>query len=90
MADNTWLKTNRRNIDGILTELESYRLKGSYGGKLNLFQIGRMIKGAISEIESLQKQLNEKSAPPSVDKEPPVTSSPDSNPVKPKHRIKLP
>lgn len=81
MSENTWLRANGRSVNNTLTELEAYRLKGSYGGQLNLHQIGRMLRGAVGEIENLQKELdalkkNKESAPVFLKEEKEVETPP--------------
>lgn len=55
---NAWLDVNYKKLNILMKHIEEYRLKGSYGGSLNLTEILMMLKGAITEINRLDIQTN--------------------------------
>ncbi len=55
---NNWLHIQTRRIESLVYQCEDYRLKGSYGGELNLAEIIFVIKGSTSEIERLQREFD--------------------------------
>jgi hypothetical protein len=54
---NVWLETHGRRVEGLITELERFRLSGAYGGNLNLNEIITIFKGTKFEITRLQNQI---------------------------------
>jgi len=54
---SNWLILNCERISKLLRELETYELKGSYGGNINLKEVIRIIKGAKEEIEILSRKV---------------------------------
>jgi len=56
---NIWLQSYRNRINHTIYQMEEYRLKGSYGGNLNLQEIIQMLKGSCNEIQKLQNDYNE-------------------------------
>jgi len=55
---NAWLDVNIKRLNILMRTIEEYRLKGSYGGNLDLSGILKMFKGAITEINRLEAQVN--------------------------------
>ena len=63
MTENVWLNSFGRRISNLLTHIEEQRLKGGYGGSLNLNEVITLFKGAQNEIvrqDTEIKSLNEK------------------------------
>ena len=54
---NAWLNVNFKKINLMLRDLEEYRLRGSYGGSLNLLDISNVIKGLKVEVQKLDSQV---------------------------------
>ena len=54
---NSWLNVNFKKINLMLRSLEEYRLKGSYGGNLNLEEISNVIKSLKMEVQKLDSQV---------------------------------
>jgi len=50
---NGWIMTFSKRVDEILKEMDIYRLRGSYGGNLNLGEIMNIISSARMEIINL-------------------------------------
>jgi hypothetical protein len=55
---NPFLSVNKRKIDNLIYQCEEYRASGSYGGRLNLFDIIYTMKSLVQEIETLQDKLD--------------------------------
>ena len=61
-GNNLFLNTFGKQINNLIYELETVRLKGGYGGNGQQLDLGRSIalyKACIKEIESLHKQKTE-------------------------------
>ena len=58
-GNNVFLNTFGKRIEKLMFDLETYRLKGSYGGNINLAEAIGMYKACLKEINDLQKQNNE-------------------------------
>lgn len=58
-SKNDYLSAFGDRINQLIIHLEAYRLKGSYGGELNLAEIISLIKGSRFEIEKLQARVDE-------------------------------
>ena len=55
---NNWLNIQLRRAENLIYQCEDYRLKGSYGGELNLAEIVFILKGSLNEIQRLQKEFD--------------------------------
>jgi len=55
---NMWLDSYGRRVDFLMTEIERYRLSGSYGGNLDLTEILTIFKGTKTEIIRLQRVID--------------------------------
>jgi len=53
---NVWLETFGRRVEHLLVVLERYRMAGSYGGELDLGEIGTLFRGAYREITKLHSE----------------------------------
>ncbi len=54
---NEWAVKHHGVIFRLLDDLERYRLKGSYGGELDLTLIQNIIGGGYKEVSRLQDQI---------------------------------
>ena len=54
--ENVWLITNRKKVDVLLRQFEEHRMKGSYGGDINLGEGIMLVNGLINEIERLNRE----------------------------------
>jgi len=54
--ENVWLITNRKKVDALLRQFEEHRMKGSYGGDINLGEGIMLVSGLINEIERLNRE----------------------------------
>lgn len=55
-----YLKIHGGRIEKLMYENESYAMKGSYGGAVNLREINLHFRGLIERLEKLNKELTEK------------------------------
>ena len=58
MNENVWLISNRKKVKALLRQFEEHRMKGSYGGDINLGEGIMLISGLMNEIERLNRELN--------------------------------
>jgi len=56
MNENVWLITNKKKVDALLRQFEEHRMKGSYGGDINLGEAIMLTRGLIFEIERLNRE----------------------------------
>ncbi len=56
---NTWINAYKNEINNLIYKMDEYHLRGSYGGNLNFPDIIKIIKGSCSEINRLQKELDD-------------------------------
>lgn len=56
MNENVWLITNKKKVDALLRQFEEHRMKGSYGGDINLGEAIMLTRGLIVEIERLNRE----------------------------------
>ena len=57
MTKNAWVESYGRRIAALSDQLEEYRLRGSYGGDLNLAEIITLFNGAKNEILRQQTEI---------------------------------
>jgi hypothetical protein len=57
MNENVWLITNRKKVDALLRKFEEHRMRGSYGGDINLGEAIMLTRGLIVEIERLNREV---------------------------------
>ena len=75
MGLSPWIDSYGRRIATLTDQLEEYRLRGSYGGDLNLAEIVTLFNGAKNEIMRQQTEiaaLKEALNIANLKKEPPV------------------
>lgn len=74
---NDWLHIQLKRAENLIYQCEDYRLKGSYGGELNLAEVIFIIKGSINEIGRLQMEFDKlKEENNQLKKGQPVVSTP--------------
>jgi len=56
---NPWIEQNEKFINATIYQCEEYRLRGSYGGNLNLFGIITFIKSAVQEVTTMQITIDD-------------------------------
>jgi len=56
MNENVWLITNKKKVDALLRQFEEHRMKGSYGGEINLGEAIMLTRGLMFEIERLNRE----------------------------------
>lgn len=56
MNENVWLITNRKKVDALLRKFEEHRMRGSYGGDIDLGEAIMLTRGLIVEIERLNRE----------------------------------
>jgi len=56
MNENVWLITNKKKVDALLRQFEEHRMKGSYGGDINLGEAIMLTRGLMVEIERLNRE----------------------------------
>ena len=56
MNENVWLITNKKKVDALLRQFEEHRMKGSYGGDINLGEAIMLTRGLMFEIERLNRE----------------------------------
>jgi len=67
MNENVWLISNRKKVKALLRQFEEHRMKGSYGGDINLGEAIMLTSGLINEIERLNRENVELKSKPEVD-----------------------
>lgn len=55
---NDWLHSQLKRVEDLIYQCEDYRLRGSYGGELNLGEIIFVMKSACNEIGKLQIEFD--------------------------------
>jgi hypothetical protein len=58
MNENVWLISNKKKVEAMVRKFEEHRMKGSYGGDINLGEAILLTRGLMNEIERLNRELS--------------------------------
>lgn len=60
MNENVWLIANKKKVEMLIRQFEEHRMKGSYGGDINLGEAIMLTRGLMNEIERLNREVEKK------------------------------